>query len=297
MFCSKCGKEIEKGAKFCAGCGEKVTAKKETIKAEKVEKEVKEVKKVEEPKTTATQESSGLGIAGMIIGIISFLLSWSIVFILLPVVGLILSLCAKGKKGFKITGIILNALSIAISIIILIVCINMGVAGLFSLAEKVENDPTIQETIKETGKEVKKAVKSGYPYGTWTCVPYSSMNLQKYDYENIATGNSKDDLTVLKLNTDRSYQYGPYVDSYKNYYKGTFTYEIETEKNEESNNKANDYKFIMIKGPVNSFMLDGQVQSTTDKSLDMEMELFGQYDYDKALIIFTSSYNMYMCER
>ena len=297
MFCSKCGKEIEKNAKFCAGCGEKVTAKKETVKAEKVEKEVKVAKKVEEPKTEVKQESSGAGIAGMVIGIISLLLSWAIVFILLPVIGLIISLVAKGKKGFKIAGIILNSLAIVVSIILVIVFINLGVKGIFNLADRVQNDPAIQDTLKETGKEIKKTVKSGYPYGTWTCVPYSSMNLQQYDYENIATGNSKDDLTVLKLNTDRTYQYGPYVDSYKNYYKGTFTYEIETSKNEESNNKANDYKFIMIKGPVNSFMLDGQVQSTADKSLDMEMELFGKYDYDKALIIFTSSYNMYMCER
>jgi len=298
MFCSKCGKEIEKGAKFCAGCGEKVTSKKETVKAEKVEKEVKVTKKVEEPKTEVKQESSGLGIAGMVIGIISFLLSWAIVFILLPVIGLILSCVAKGKKGFKIAGIILNALAIVASIVLIIIFINLGVRGLFGLADRVQNDPAIKDTIRETGKEVKKTIKGSYPYGTWTCVGYDSLNLDAHDYEDIATGNDKENLTVLKLNTDGSYQYGPYVDSYKNYYKGTFTYEIETDKNSESNNISNGYKFIMIKGPIIDAMIDGEKKETTSENrIELEMELFRDYDYDKALIIFTSSNNMYMCER
>lgn len=291
MFCNKCGKEIEKGTKFCPGCGEKVVEKKE--------EKVAEPKKVvaSEPAT----ESNGLGIAGMVMGIISVLLCWSIAFIIVPVVGLILSCVAKGKKGFKIAGIILNAVAIVLMIVFVIIVINLGVKSIFRIADEVSNDPNIQEkidTVKDSVKDgydkTKKTLKSESPYGTWTCVPYSSSNLQQYDYDNIKS-NSKDDQTVLKLNYDNSFQYGPYVDSYKNYYKGTFTYEIEKDKNEQNASKG--YKFIMVKGPVSSFMIDGVNQDTTGKELYVEMELFEQYDYDKALIMFVNNYNMYFCER
>ena len=281
MFCSKCGKEIKKDTKFCSNCGEKVS---------EVKKEVKKVEpvKVEEPK----KESSGLGIAGMIIGIISLLLSWilTLLIILVPVIGLILSCCAKGKKGFKITGIVTNALAIVACLVLFVVYLaTLGsIFGTFIDENKDEIDKGLSQ--------VKTTVKSGYPYGTWTCVSYDSVNLGSYNYDDIKSNDDKD-LTVLKLNTDKTYQYGPKVDNYKNYYKGTFTYEIETDKNNESHNLTNGYKFITVKGPVSDFMIDGEKQEVTTQSLDMEMELFREYDYDKALIIFTRSYNMYMCER
>ena len=82
MYCEKCKKDVEDGAKFCPRCGEKAVKKTEEVKETKaVKKEVKE-------------ESSGLGIAGMVIGIISLLLSfvaicesiWLVVYWVTPVV-------------------------------------------------------------------------------------------------------------------------------------------------------------------------------------------------------------------
>ena len=272
MFCSKCGKEIEKDTKFCSSCGAKVEEKKET-KKEVVKEEKVEVKTEEKPR------GNGLGIAGMIIGIVSLILSWllTLIIFIIPVVGLILSICSKGKKGFKITGIITNALAMVLCIVFFIVYMS-SVGSFFG----------------DVFGEIGSAVKSGYPYGTWTCVPYSSLNLYKYDYDNIAS-NSEDNLTVLTLNTDNTYKYGPKKDSYKNYYKGTFTYDVETDKNEQYKEKG--YSFVMIKGPANEYMLDGVSQDATDKAINLEMELFKEYNYDKALIIFTNNYNMYMCER
>lgn len=277
MFCSKCGKEIKKGTKFCANCGEKAEVKEEKkeVKKEKVEAVKVETKKEEK------KGSNGLGIAGMIIGIVSIILSFllTILIIVFPIVGLVLSCISKGKKGFKITGIITNALAIVLSIVLTIIyAIYLGSAfgNLFG--------------------EIGGVVKSGYPYGTWTCVPYTSLNLNKYDYDNIMSNDSSK-LTVLTLNTNNTYKYGPYVDSYKNYYKGKFTYELEVDKNNEANNKAKGYSFILAKGEVDEYMMDGVRQSTDNKSLNFEMELFKEYGYDKALIMFTNTYNMYMCER
>lgn len=294
MFCSKCGKKIEDGTKFCPGCGSKAEAKKETVKAEPV----KTVKKEE-------SESNGLGIAGMVMGIISIILAFflSVFILIIPIVGLILSCVAKGKKGFKIAGIITNIVAILLSIIMAIIGIVMVGSLIGGAIQDTINDnediiSDIKDEIEDKVDDVKKATKSGYPYGTWTCVPYSSMNLQNYDYDNIKS-NNKEDLTVLKLNTDNSFQYGPYVDNYKNYYKGNFTYEIETSKNEQY--KSQGYAFIDVDGKILEFKNEGVDQNVPDTArLHFEMELWETYGYDKALIGFYDDYsinNMYFCER
>lgn len=72
---------------------------------------------------TSNQQQSGLGIAGMVIGIISVLLSCIIIGGFLGIIGLALSIAAitqKGKKkGFSIAGLVLNTISIIIMIIVL----------------------------------------------------------------------------------------------------------------------------------------------------------------------------------
>lgn len=280
MICNNCGKEIESGTKFCPGCGTEVKEEKKVVK--------KEVKVEAAP----AKKGSGLAIAALILGIVAMVTAFiPVVNVFLPFIlacaAIVLGIIGLVKKqgAMALIGLILAAVSIIVAIIMVVV-----------YAYQIGS---------EAGKElekglntVKTTVKSGYPYGTWTCVPYSSTNLQQYDYENIASGNSREKQTVLHLYTDNTYKYGPYTDSYKNYYKGTFTYDIETDKNNEAYNRSNDYKFIMIKGPITDAMIDGVKKDTTSENrIELEMELFGQYDYDKALIMFTSSYNMYMCER
>ena len=300
MYCEKCKKDVEDGAKFCPRCGEKAVKKTEEVKETKaVKKEVKE-------------ESSGLGIAGMVIGIISLLLSWLLVFILLPVIGLILSCCAKGKKGFKIAGIILNGLAILVTIILIFVYINVGTSLIFHTIDKnkdiiqdtidsIEDDDDVQDSInniKDSVKDgidkTKKAIKGTYPYGTWTCLDYYETG--NSEYADDVTKAPSDKKTVLKLNNDGTFKYGPYVDADKNYYKGTFTYTIETEKNAEYSDKK--VKFIDIKAPVTEGMVDGTTLTpSADANMNLEMELFEDYNYDTSLILFYSSYNTYYCQR
>ena len=98
----------------------------------------------------------------------------------------------------------------------------------------------------------------------------------------------------IRLNEDGFYR--PYVDADKNYYKGTFTYTIETEKNAEYSDKK--VKFIDIKAPVTEGMVDGTTLTpSADANMNLEMELFEDYDYDTSLILFYSSYNTYYCQR
>ena len=284
MFCSKCGKEVEKGVKFCPGCGTKVA---ETKTEEK--KEVKkEVVKAEPVKQEEPQRSSGLGIAAMVIGIVSFILAWflNIFIIVIPVVGLILALCAKGKKGFKITGIILNALS-------LVICVVMFIVSMVTLGRAIGTavDDSIPQ-IKEGVKEVQKTVKSGYPYGTWYCVDYYDSEAKNYaDNVRLAPSDKK---TVLYLYTDNTFKYGPYSESYKNYYKGTFKYTLETEKNEQYKNK--NVTFIDVETTINDAMMDG-VKNYDATGMHFEMELLGEDDYDTALMLYYNTYNTYYCQR
>ena len=44
MFCSNCGKEIDKTAKFCDNCGKKISRENSKVGAEKKESEIEEVK-------------------------------------------------------------------------------------------------------------------------------------------------------------------------------------------------------------------------------------------------------------
>lgn len=74
------------------------------------------------------KKQSGLGIAGMVIGIFALLLSCVLIGGVLGIVGLILSIIAltQGyeKNGMAITGLILNALAIIITIIMFIVALS-----------------------------------------------------------------------------------------------------------------------------------------------------------------------------
>lgn len=91
MFCKNCGNKLSADAKFCRECGTKIEA----------EKKVKN-------ETILVSKSNAT--ASLVLGIIS--LFFGLFMIPLPIVGLILGICQKGKCGEKIAGIILNSISI-----------------------------------------------------------------------------------------------------------------------------------------------------------------------------------------
>ena len=308
MNCKKCGKKISKNVKFCTNCGEKVVLEEEVKETKKTAEKVVAEKvdannKAEEKKVevkTAENKTSGLAIAGMILGIIGLLLSFFIgpFAFLFPLLGLIFSIVSKNGKGFKIAGIITSIVALLIEIVILL----LGIFVFSSIFSFIGSNPDyfndLEEKIEEKVDDYDYdydydayEYKAKSPYGTWTCAPFSTGDGYNIDVDDA----DDEDKTTLKLHYTDKYEYGPYEDLYNNHYSGGFSYEIETDKNEQ--NKSNGYKFIMVKGEVDEFMKDGIKESTEDKALNFEMELFKEYKYDKALIIFPSTYNMYICER
>lgn len=311
MNCKKCGKKNLKTAVFCTNCGEELkqeeTKKTTTKKAVEARAEAKtkaaekKAEKVTEEKVTETKKEEGgkgLAIAGMVLGIVGLLFSFFIgpFAFILALLGLIFSIVAKNGKGFKIAGLITSIIAIVIEVIFVIISVLL-VGSFFSiLGDYIENtDPSeINDVIDEFTDETDTTFydyKGESPYGTWTCAPFDSNGSYNDEVDDV----DDEDKTTLKLHYTDKYEYGPYEDLYDNHYSGKFTYEIEKDKNEE--NKSNGYKFIMVKGEVEEFMMDGVKQSTDGKGLSFEMELFKDYNYDKALIIFPSTYNMYICER
>lgn len=300
MNCEKCGKKNTKTAVFCTNCGEELK-KEEKTTVEKVaeareEAKTKTAEKKVEAVETKKEEGKGLAIAGMVLGIVGLLFSFIIgpFAFILPLLGLIFSIVAKNGKGFKITGIITSAVAIVIEIIFVIISV-LFVGSFFSiLGDYIENGDLdeIEDIIDDYDDDYDLyEYKGKSPYGTWTCAPFEDEDGYNADIDDA----DDEDKTTLKLHYTDKYEYGPYEDIYNNHYSGGFSYEIETDKNEE--NKSNGYKFIMVKGDVDEFMTDGIKQSTEGKALNFEMELFKEYKYDKALIIFPSTYNMYICER
>ena len=107
--------------------------------------------------------SSGLAIAGMILGIAGILGSWipflNIISILIAIIGLILSLialkqCREKKlegRGMAIAGLILSSLTIIISIIFLI----WGFQAVSELQERVQEE--YEETLEEGQEEEVKS--------------------------------------------------------------------------------------------------------------------------------------------
>lgn len=72
---------------------------------------------------TTTVKGKGLAIAGMVVGIVAFIISFFSIGLILGIVGAVLSAIglaqlskSNGPKGMAITGLILSVLAIAISI-------------------------------------------------------------------------------------------------------------------------------------------------------------------------------------
>ena len=277
MKCKKCGKEVGKTDAFCQYCGTEIKkeekAKTTVAKTTEKRKEVKE-EVVAEKVTTEKKSGNGLAIAGMVLGIIGIVLSLLIgpIAFLFPLLGLILSLCAK-KCGFKTAGIITSIVGFVIELIITILVVVFFSAFMGLVGDYVNN---YDDYNYDYDYDYNYTYKNETPYGTWKCVSYPSSDSEE---------------TTLNLKYSGRFVYGPSDDLTNNYYSGTFTYTTEYEKNKD----YTDRKFIDIKAPVDEFTLDGVKQDASNKNLNMEMELID--DYDTSIIMFYNTYNTYKCER
>ena len=115
MFCPKCGKKIKEEDVFCKYCGTRIDEEKqEVVEATEV------ITKTSEPEVK--EEKNSLRTASIVLGIIALVGNLFIIFsfisILLAVIGLILAICAT-KKGRNVAGIVLNSISIVLSILLI----------------------------------------------------------------------------------------------------------------------------------------------------------------------------------
>ena len=115
MICNKCGKVIEDSSTFCSRCGERVFPS-------DFEKNNNESRIEYYDFQAQRNPSIGLGIASLVLGILSIIFSWTII---LPVIFAILSivfgaiqLSKKSAKGMSIAGIITSFIGLVLVVII-----------------------------------------------------------------------------------------------------------------------------------------------------------------------------------
>ena len=120
MYCPKCGKKVNEKDVFCKYCGENIDAEKEEVKEVEVTEVVKETKPAEEKNSLRT--------ASIVLGIIALVGNLFIIFsfisVILAFIGIILAICAT-KKGRNVAGIVLNTISLVLSILMIIMMINL----------------------------------------------------------------------------------------------------------------------------------------------------------------------------
>lgn len=139
MFCPNCGTQNADNATFCAGCGTKLNADQQAPAQQPVyEAPVQPQQPVyQQPVYQAPQQpvyqqpitvpGKGLGVAGMVLGIISLVFCCCTLYISVPcaVIGLILSAVgmSKAKKagmknGCAVAGIVCSCIALALTILV-----------------------------------------------------------------------------------------------------------------------------------------------------------------------------------
>ncbi|MBO5530397.1 MAG: zinc-ribbon domain-containing protein [Bacilli bacterium] len=246
MYCNNCGTENEKETKFCVKCGKELGKKGE-----------------------------GLGTASMILGIISIVLSFIITVVTLPlsITGLILGIVNKAKGGKKISGIVLNAISIFLSIVLIFVYLFIGI-GIFSA---VISDPEVRKELENLERDIDRYSSTNYVEGEYNCKNFDG---------NGATGSY---IVRFELDDDMNFMWGKYGDTYNNYVKGSYTY-----KDLDKKNAAGNYSYYNIKLDGDVFYKDG-VKQTEPYASEYEFGITKDNGKKQGIIMNTKTYNMYYC--
>ncbi len=250
MNCSNCGTLNEKETKFCVNCGKELEKKGE-----------------------------GLGVASMVIGIISLILTFILTVITLPLslTGLILGIVNKAKGGKKISGIILNAISIFLSIVLIFVYLFIGI-GIFSA---IISDPDVRNELKkgveDIEREFDRETSLNYVEGEYNCKSFDGNGV-KGDY-----------IVRFELDDDMSFMWGKYGDTYNNYVKGTYTFEDLDKKN-----AAGNYSYYTVTLDGDVFYEDG-VKQTKEYASEYEFGITKENGKKQGIIMNTKTYNMYYC--
>ena len=266
MFCKYCGQKLNEGDEFCTNCGAK-----------------KDLNPGVQPNVNNTQpnmnnnvvnnnpnnmqnpnKTSATAIVSLVLGILSIFLCFFINLFTLPlsITGIVLGIITKEKGGMKIAGIILNILSIIISIVILVF---MGALFMTAWDKAKDNIDKYEKDYKSISNPLE---------GKWNCKLYDGT--KEYDYA--VTFEFNDD------NTFGWYEYG-------NESNASVTGEYEYNEVTKSNGMAGS-KYYSVEMESNSFTNNG---STSTDKYTSKYE-FGINSYgDEAVVINEATYNMYYC--
>ena len=141
MFCPKCGTQNEDGSRFCYNCGTIFEEENQQPQAQPVQQPMQPVQPMMQPDVKPAVPGKGLGIASMIVGIISLAL-FCFWFICIPcgIVGIVLGIIAMSKakaagmkNGMALAGLICSSIALGLTVIYIVLAI-IGVSMLGSSA-------------------------------------------------------------------------------------------------------------------------------------------------------------------
>lgn len=254
MHCTNCGTNLTNMDKFCKACGYPVNGN------------------FQNNNFNNSPKKEPLGIASLIIGIISLILAIFFNFSILPLafIGLILGIVNKITRGKKIAGIVLNILAIVVVIVEILLVVLFLNSNFFK-------SEIFKETMERFYTERKYRESKNFIAGKYDCTGYDSYTDQY--------------LISLYLYDNNTFLYGPYNRMEKNYVKGTYTYQPLTKEND------NGFKFFSVKmqGNKENYVHDGEL-SDKDFYSSFEIALIYKGSKKQGLLAFTTGYNnMYYC--
>lgn len=252
MNCKECGTLNEKGTKFCKNCGKELKVK------------------------------EGLGTASLVIGIFAIIFSFifTLLNLILSITGLILGIVNKSKGGKKVAGIVLNAIAIFFSILMFFVYLIVGVGILGAVFTEISNNPDLQEEIKKGAetfeRELDRQQSTNYVAGDYNCKTFDGSGEGEY-------------IVRMELNYDKTFMWGKYKDTEKNYVKGTYTFE-----DLEKKNGSGEYSYYSLALDGDEFYDDGIKKSDPEVS-KYEFGITKKNGKKQGILMNERTYNMYYC--
>lgn len=206
MYCKKCGAGVENGYNFCKVCGSRIENNNENININQTTTTTNQNEQInynfkEQPNNINNQTKNTKAIVSLVLGIICILAVWLLNVLIIPlaIIGLIFGIIEKNKSGIKTTGIILNIVSIALSIIIILIMIlfvgkvmngididyTTTTNTFYGDGYTIEYDEEWIEETKSDGTSYLKTDKDSYflPIGTSSLTEYTDyLNCDFKDY-------------------------------------------------------------------------------------------------------------------
>lgn len=262
MYCPKCGEKNEEGVKYCSKCGASLTQ----------ETEIKN-----------NNNKEGLATGSLVIGIISLILSLTCIFIIpifivipLALIGLILGIVNKAKKGKKFAGIVLNIIAIVLSIFIFIMTIIIIGIVADSASKNIDKEK-LKKSLNQFYNELDRNTSDNYVKGKYNCKSFDG------------TGANGDYIVRFELNEDKTFLWGKYNETDKNYVKGTYTF-----KDLHKTNGDRSYAYYNVELDGEEYYNDGIKQDEPYES-EYEFGITAEGTVKQGIIMNTKTQNMYYC--